>query len=482
MIGSDQTLNIVIKAKDDASATLDKFKGNVENLQPTFKKMAAVGAVAFTAIAAGAYKMFQAYSDAEAQTTITNQALSNSFENLSKKDLGGLQKALGSTQDALKGLQGEAQKAGAAAVKLGFDDEAAAGSFAKLFAVTKNVTKANSELTLAMDLARYKGISLEDATQKLIMVHSGATKELKLMGIAVDDNATAEQNLEAIRKQAGQTAEEYAKTTKGAMEIINVEVGNLQESIGAALAPAFTKLLETVKPVIERFAAWAEANPDLLAKIILVAGAIAGLVAVVGTLGMALPAIIGLIGGVGTALTFLAANPIVLVVAAFVGLIAILDKIIQRMKDLKGISASAAESAAQVAKVNENLAAKIATTTDPVKKAKFEAALAQGQEGQKTLESVANAGFFKNLAVGLGISKYEHGGMVPGATGQEVPIIAHGGETIIPAGQSSRERGDTVYNFTFMGTVAGDEGIKKIIKDTIRVVDRASSLRATAGA
>jgi hypothetical protein len=35
------------------------------------------------------------------------------------------------------------------------------------------------EMSIAMDLARYKNISLEEASQKLLMVHAGATKELK---------------------------------------------------------------------------------------------------------------------------------------------------------------------------------------------------------------------------------------------------------------------------------------------------------------
>jgi hypothetical protein len=296
---------------------------------------------------------------------------------------------------------------------------------------------------------------------------------------------TETQKVAALQEGLAQNLRETTDTVAGldlAQAKMKRTMEDIQENIGKALAPAFASLLEKVSPVIEKFAAWAENNPELLAKIILVAGAIAGLVAVLGTVGLILPSIIAGVGMLGTALAFLAANPIVLVVAAFVGLVAILDKIIQRMKDLKGISASAAESAAQSAQINQNLAAKIATTTDPAKKAKFEAALIQGQESQKTLESVANAGFFKNLAVGLGISKYEHGGMIPGAVGQEVPIIAHGGETIIPAGQSSSERGDMIFNFSFNGAVAGDEGIKRIIKETIRVVDRQTSLKNMAGA
>ena len=32
--------------------------------------------------------------------------------------------------------------------------------------------------------------------------------------------------------------------------------------------------------------------------------------------------------------------------------------------------------------------------------------------------------------------RFEKGGVVPGAVGQAVPIIAHAGETVVPAGQA----------------------------------------------
>lgn len=296
---NNQELNIIINAQDRTKGAFDssqssfnKFKNGLDNLQPAFKKMAVVGTVAFGAIASGALSMVKSYSDAQAQTVITNQSLANSFKSLSEKELKNLQSAVGKTGDALKGLSAESIKAGESAVKLGFDDETASRSFAKLFALTKDVTKANKELAIAQDLARFKGISLEDATQKLVMVHSGATKELKALGIAVDDTATAEQNLESIHKQTADAGKAFADTTAGAMEILKVQTDNLKESIGGALAPVFTKLLQAVQPIVEKMAKWAEQNPDLLAKLILLAGAIAGLVTVVGLLGVALPAII----------------------------------------------------------------------------------------------------------------------------------------------------------------------------------------------
>lgn len=50
-----------------------------------------------------------------------------------------------------------------------------------------------------------------------------------------------------------------------------VSFGNLRESIGEALAPAFGKLVEAIQPMIQKFSDWAAANPELLGKLVLLA-------------------------------------------------------------------------------------------------------------------------------------------------------------------------------------------------------------------
>lgn len=331
----EQTLQIILNAKDataaafnSAKGSMDTFKSKVDDLQPTFKKMALVGTVAFGAISAIAISSFKAFADAEAQTVVTNQSLQNSLNNLSTNQLAKLKSSLGGVTDVFGSLKKSAEDAGKSAIKMGFDDETAANSFSKLFAVTKDVTQANKEMQVAMDLARYKNISLEDATQKLVLVHAGATKELKALGLAVNDGATAMDNIDSIMKQTTGTAQKFSETAEGAMQVMKVSTDNLKESIGGALAPAFNKLKETLVPLVQKFVDWAERNPDLIAKIIMVAGAIAGLVAVFGTLGVILPPIIAFFS--------LLSLPVLGVIAAIAGVIWIVTecvKIFHLLKD-----------------------------------------------------------------------------------------------------------------------------------------------------
>jgi phage-related minor tail protein len=310
-MSDSRTLEILLKVKDDATAGLSKIDGKLKDLQPAFKKMAVAGTVAFTAISALAITSFKAFADAEAQTVVSTKSLENTLTSLSAKQLKTMT-GFNNVSEALKGsLVPAMDLAGKSALKLGFDDEEAGRAFAKLFSATKDTAQAQKEVAIAMDLARYKNISLEEATSKLMLVHAGATKELKTLGLAVVEGATAIQNMDAIMKQTTGTAFAFGQTASGAMEIMKVNSDNLKESIGQALQPAFKKLAETLIPLVQKFVDWATLHPDLIAKLILVGGAIAGVVAVVGTLGLLLPTIIAgftlLTGTVGIVIAIIVA-------------------------------------------------------------------------------------------------------------------------------------------------------------------------------
>ena len=77
----------------------------------------------------------------------------------------------------------------------------------------------------------------------------------------------------------------------GQMAKVKVQMGNLSESLWAALAPALNSLLQSVTPIIQKFTEWATKNPELLSKLVMVWWAIAWLVSVMWVLWLALPAI-----------------------------------------------------------------------------------------------------------------------------------------------------------------------------------------------
>lgn len=313
---NQSALEIVIKAKDEASSVVQGFTGKIKEMEPQLKNMATVATVAFGVITAVAGSALKEFAEDQEQMAIANKTVENSLISLTetqRKTATGFK----DSKEALASVTKQMEEAGKAALKLGFDDEQASGAFAKLFQVTKNTAQANNELKIAMDLARAKGIDLDAAVKILTLAHSGATKELKLQGIAIDENASAMENIAKIGKSVAGQADEAAKTSKVQWQILTNAVNNTKSAIGGALAPALTELLTKIQPIIDKMLAWVEAHPELTKNILLAAAAITGVVAGVLALTIAIPRMltifrtlmtgVNLLGGV---LTFLATNPI----------------------------------------------------------------------------------------------------------------------------------------------------------------------------
>lgn len=121
-------------------------------------------------------------------------------------------------------------------------------------------------------------------------------------------------------------AQKYSDTAAGAQARLNAQVLELQQSIWQALIPAFSMLLETIQPIIEKVTNRIAENPKLAWTIWIIAVAVAGLTATIWVFGLALPWIISLIQAVWAALVFLASNPIVLLIGAIVGLTVLIVK------------------------------------------------------------------------------------------------------------------------------------------------------------
>ena len=314
MAESNSVLNLIVRLKDEASTQIKGFKSTIQSLQPQFKAMAAVGVAGFGAITAVGVSALKEFADSQKQATIANQALSNSINSLSTGALSKLQSKAGEGVTVMQHLQKQMQEAGEAALKLGFDDDQARLAFAKLYQVSLDVTQAQNDLRLAMDLAAFSGRSLEESAAAITKVHSGATRVLKEFGIEVEEGTNATDALRILQERTAGTAGELSKTLEGQTRILNEQFNNMKENIGAGLAPALTKLFEAITPIIEKISEWTRNNPELTANILLVTAAIFGLIAAIGTIGVILPAVIT---GFGLIL-----SPIGLLVLAIGGLIA----------------------------------------------------------------------------------------------------------------------------------------------------------------
>ena len=139
--------------------------------------------------------------------------------------------------------------------KTRFDDDAAAAMQANLarFDLTgKQILKLTP---LVMDLAEATGTDLVTAGGQLGKAFLGNTRALKQLGIDYEMTGKRAKDtaniIDLVNKKVGGEATRAGKTTAVQLEILKNQYGELKESVGQALIPAFSKLVDVAGPAIK---------------------------------------------------------------------------------------------------------------------------------------------------------------------------------------------------------------------------------------
>lgn len=473
-------MKIIIDAENRAEKTLKDFNSRIDGLQPAFKTMAVAGTVAFAGLslavkgsleAAGEAAKVQAQLGAVLKSTggiagITAEKAIDLSRALQKETTFG-DEAILSAENLLLTFTKIGKDVFPDATKTVLDMSVALGQDTKSSAI--QLGKALNDPIVGVSALRKVGVSFTEDQQNLIksLVETG-----DLMG-------AQKMILDELAKEFGGSASAEAETFAGKMKQISEQVGDVKENIGNALLPALELALKKITPVLNKILDWTEANPELTSQIIIAAGALAGITAVVGTLGMALPGIIKAVKGLWAAFSFLAANPIVLVIAGLALISVNIYKIIDAYREMNKMADEAKAAAKQGADMQDKITAAINNTNDTERKKALIKAAAANEEAQQTYKNIASAGFFDRIAVGLGLASYDTGGIVPGPVGSPQLAVIHGGERVLTADEA--KNGGAVYNIIFNGSVAGDDGIVQIIKKTMATLNRQATLQSISG-
>lgn len=145
-------------------------------------------------------------------------------------------KTLGVNTDAVRK---KIQDVTTAQAKLsGFQDEDLQASFSTILRVTKDVNESLRLNALAMDIARGSGKDLNAVSVAIAKVADGNAGALGRYGVKAEKGATATDVLTKAQQRFAGQAREFGNTTAGAADKANAQINELQESIGAKLAPA----------------------------------------------------------------------------------------------------------------------------------------------------------------------------------------------------------------------------------------------------
>jgi hypothetical protein len=153
-----------------------------------------------------------------------------------------------------------------------------------------------------MDIATATGKPLETVVGALEKAYGGNLTALQKLAPEyrqmIEDGASFEDVMYALAQTTGGAAAEAAETTAGKFARLKIGFDETKESIGAALLPA----IEAVLPYLQKFASWAQDNPQTF---MIIAGALAAIAASIVAINIAM-----------------ALNPIGLIVIGVIALIA----------------------------------------------------------------------------------------------------------------------------------------------------------------
>ena len=375
-MASQNSIQIIIQAKDEASAKLESFKGSIDDVSESANRSASVLAqvqnswYAFAGIAAAAGTALHSVTGFIGEDVQAANDLQAALTGLS------------SIARAYNVDQGAATKAAQSLASDGLMTVAdAATGLKNLLASGFNLQQAITLMDRFKDSAafnRQASLSFGDAIRT-------ATEGIKNGNSILVDNAGVTKNLSIMLEEAGYSAQDLMKATtdngvrqaiyNGIIKETNSQVGDasklsqefagkqaqvsaqteiMKSKIGAALQPALLELLKVVTPIISAVADWAEKHPKLTAAIVIGTTALLALItglAIVGTaiatISPALPllaagftALTGAISGTSSSLVALAIAGGPWTVLAAVAIAALVAIEVQANKTAEAVNAA----------------------------------------------------------------------------------------------------------------------------------------------
>ena len=188
-----------------------------------------------------------------------------------------LQNVTGATNEQIAAVEASIS---AMQMQLGVADSELRPAFASLTRGTKDLSKANEALALALDISAATSIDLQTVSDSLALAYGGNTKalaklspELKTM---IKDGASLDQVMATLSKTFKGSAAVAAGTAEGQFRRMSIALDEAKESIGKALLPA----IEAILPLLVTFGNWAAEHTGIITALgIAIASVAAAIVA-----------------------------------------------------------------------------------------------------------------------------------------------------------------------------------------------------------
>lgn len=252
MAGDSRTLKLAILGEvKDLSASLSKGANEISSFGDKLTKFGRVAGAAFFAatVAATAYasKILVDGVKAALEDEKAQRILAKTLENVT-----------GATKDQITEVENWILKTSLA---IGVTDDQLRPAFGRLVRSTKDVAEAQKLLNLALDISAATGKPLETVAAALSKAYDGNAASLGRLGLGIDASILKSKDFDKIFNELRKTfdgfAQAEANTFQGRLERLKVAFDELKETIGFAVLPILTDLINyTVKyaaPAIQSF-------------------------------------------------------------------------------------------------------------------------------------------------------------------------------------------------------------------------------------
>jgi hypothetical protein len=199
-----------------------------------------------------------------------------------EKSQANLKTAIEDAGVSFKTAQPFIESAGKSMANFGFTTDDTYAALAKMTAALGSPKEALDSLNVAADLARFKNMSLTEASNLLSRASTGQAKGLAdlgiKMGVTIAKGASYADILDMIEKKARGAASAYGETLAGKLDIAKAKFEELQIAVGEKLVPIAIKFTDwvtkTALPQLEKLFKYISDNIDTIKTLGIAIGAI----------------------------------------------------------------------------------------------------------------------------------------------------------------------------------------------------------------
>jgi hypothetical protein len=264
------SVDITIRAKDQASQTFGKLQTNTKSFAGKMKQ-------SFSGIASAARVLVPIIGGIGGAFAVKEFVEKSNVQEEAIQRITALMKSQGHDYEELvpkiEAVTAAYQK------KTTFGDEAQMDALAQMIGITGDVEKSLSALPTVLDLAAGAGMDLGTAAMYVGRSMEGQPEMLARYVPAIR-NIEKEQRTWAnvqdmLSERFGGSAEEMSKSGAGMLQQFENTMGDLKETFGDLIKTALTPFIEKLSELIEEFNTWLKENPEFSKSLEEIAGVFA---------------------------------------------------------------------------------------------------------------------------------------------------------------------------------------------------------------